>query len=205
MATVQNVVNDWASDDEAKRLLAKTHGTLLLRWLNEGQLRYAEKSEMLRSTWNPTITSSGNIALPTDFIREFPDQVQATVSTTGTPLYKVDYSLARQASWSVLTAYSIYDGTFYIWAAGAATPSITYVSKPAALTALATDSFELGTEFHRAIIDYLEAKWLYRNKQVSYGDYKAMLADFDNQAREDGLKFIIRNDSLLVTRTSRYP
>ena len=203
MASVQNVVNEWASDDEAKRLLVETHSGLILRWLNEGQLRYADKSEMLRSTWNPTITSTGSIALPADFLREFPDKVQATAgNTSDTPLQKVDYSLARQVSWDTLTAYSIYDGTFYIWAAGAATPSITYVSKPAAFTVLATDAFELGTEFHRAIVDYLEAKWLYRNKTVSYGDYKAMLNEFDNQARTDGLMFVQRNDSLILTRSA---
>jgi hypothetical protein len=202
MATVQNVVNEWASDDEAKRLLTKTHSGLILRWLNEGQLRFADLSEMNRNTWTPTITSSGSIALPTDFLREFPDSVQAVVSTTGTPLFKVDYSFARQTSWNTLTAYSIYDGSFYIWAAGAATPSITYVAKPTALTTLSSDSFEIPTEFHRAFVDYLEAKWLYRNKTVSYGDYKAMLQDFDNQARSAGVYFMQRQDSLMKTRSA---
>lgn len=205
MATVQNVVNEWASDDEDKRLLVETHGGLILRWLNEGQLRYAEKSEILRSTWTPTITSSGNIALPADFIREFPDRVQAVSGTTGTPLFKVEYPLAIQDTWNTLTAYSIYNNTFYIWAAGAATPAVYYVKKPTALTTLSSDDFGIPTEFHRTMIDYLEAKWLYRNKTVSYGDYKSMLSEFDNQAKTDGLQFLQRNDALLMMRSFRFP
>lgn len=199
MATALNVVNEWASDSEEKQLLVKQQGGLVLRWLNEAQLRFVSNGNTLRDVWSPTITSTGSIALPSDFIREIPDLVKYDASTTnGRTLSRVDYAVAFNSTFSGTNYYSVHNGSFYVWSAGALTPSIVYYKKPAALTVLASDSLSVDTANHSNIVDYLEAKWLYRKKEIRYPEYMAMMGEFDNQAKVAGIEFLVATDSMVV-------
>jgi len=199
MATAQDIVNEWAAGDEEKQQLVIRSG-LPLRWLNQGQLRYFDKSEVLRGVWTPTITSSGNIALPSDFLREFPNRVKRDVSdSSDLPLGKIDYPDANLMDFSALTHYSIWNGTFYVWSAGACTPSVPYIKKPAVLASFASD-LSVPTEFQHNLIIYLDAHWVKIQKDIA-GHY-ALMKEFDNQARQDGVMNIIRNNQIPTIRGS---
>lgn len=196
MATVADILNEWAADSEEKQTLIKTRSGLCLRWINQAQLRFADKSEVLKGVWQPTITSSGNIALPSDFLREYPDLVTFEVGETTTPpLIKVDYPVALNLSFSSTTHYSIFNGTFYVWAAGALTPSIPYIKKPATLTAISSDSLTIPTEFHHDLIPYLDMMWDSFKGKITAIEKSMLLKDFDNTVRQDGIVFLVRNDN----------
>lgn len=202
MATSLDVINEWASDSEAKQTLVKTHSGLILRWLNQAQLRYADKSEMLKSRWTPTITSTGNIALPADFLREIPDRVQPNANATVfAPLRKVDYPDAILVTWTGLIAYSVYGGNFYVWAPQACTPAITYNKKPAALTDLTSD-LEIPTEFHHDLILGLDIYWERRAEKLDLAEQETMWTIFDNKAKDAGWKEKIRKGAFVRTRGS---
>lgn len=202
MATSLDVINEWASDSEAKQTLVKTHSGLILRWLNQAQLRYADKSEMLKSRWTPTITSTGNIALPSDFLREIPDRVQPNASASVfAPLRKVDYPDAILVTWTGLIAYSIYGGSFYVWSAQACTPAITYNKKPTVLTDLTTD-LDVPGEFHRTLIFGLDIFWERRDGKIGLEEQDGLWTVFDNKAQAEGWKEKIRKGGLVKIRGS---
>lgn len=204
MGTTLDIVNEWAADNEEKQLLVKTRSGLPLRWINQGQLRYADKSEMLRAVWNPTITSTGNIALVSGFLREFPDLVKYNVSsTTNLPLIKIDYWEAINVDFSTTTHYSIHNGSFYVWSAGALTPSITYIKRPTIMTNILTESLEIPLEFQHNLILYLDIMFDGSKGTINSIDKHVLLKTFDQQAGLDGLKFRQRNDSSPVMRSYR--
>lgn len=202
MATALDILNEWAADSEEKQTLLKVRSGLPLRWLNQGQLRFADKSECLRGEWQPTITSSGNIALPSDFIREYPDLIKFDVgSATNPPLIKIDYWEAINITFSTTSHYSIFNGSLYVWSAGALTPSIPYVKKPATLTTIASDSLTIPTEFQHELIPYLDMMWdAYKGKLAAI-DKSMLLKDFDNSARSCGITFLVRQNNSPRVRT----
>lgn len=202
MATAQDIINEWAADDDEKQRLVKIRSGLPLRWLSQGQIRYSEKSLLLRSVWNPTVPSTGLIALPPDFLYEFPDRVKRNVNaTTDIFLKKIDYYLAYARYFSGLLFYSIYGGNFYVWAPQAATPSVPYVRKAAVLTTAAVD-LEIPTEYQANLIPYLEMKYLRLAKEISIADFLAMQKNFDMQAADDGIAFRRHMDSQPTMRGS---
>lgn len=204
MGTTLDIINEWASDSEEKQVAVKTRSGLVLRWINQAQLRFAERSECLRGEWQPTITSTGNIALPSDFIREFPDLVKYNLSATvNPPLVKIDYWQAVNVTFSSTTHYSIFNGSLYVWAAGALTPSIPYIKKPTVITALTTADLSIPTEFHRDLIPYLDIMWEKSKGSLSLGDRLALMKEFDNQAGLAGLKFKTRQDGMFKMRSNR--
>lgn len=182
MGTVANVLQDWASSSPEKTSLYANQKDLLIRWANEAQLRYADKSECLRDIWQPTITSTGNIALPDNFKREIKDRVKWDANTY---LVQIDYPRANLVtSWSNTTHYSIWGGTFYVWGAAAGTPVIPYIKKPAALTvaAIASENFEIPTEYHYNLFLFLDAMFA-RSKNDIAGSMQLMKM-FDDKADE---------------------
>lgn len=205
MGTTLDIVNEWASDSEEKQTILKTRSGWALRLLNQAQLRYADKSELIRGSWTPTITSTGSIAIPTDFIREYPDSVKySSTSTVNPPLIKIDYWKAVNINFTgATTHYSIFNGTFYVWAAGALTPSVTYVKKPAILTTFTSTDLEIPTEFQCNLIPYLDIFWEKSKGKLSLGDQLILLKEFDNQAGLDGLKLRTRQDDIPRTRSVR--
>lgn len=203
MATAQDVINEWAADAEQKQNLVKTRSGLLLRWLNQGQLRFANQSEILRAEWKPSVGSTGIITLPTDFLYEFPDRVKReTTATSDYYLRKVDFPIANARSWSGLTAYSIWNGSLYIWAPSSCNPNLPYVRKPTVLTTMASD-LEIPTEFHETLLEYMDIRW--DRDQVGktkYPEFKAELEAWDQQARADGNRWKVRDDKSPVMRSN---
>lgn len=182
MATAEQIISDWMTADEEKENFYSTHKGLVLRWLNEAQLRYADKSEMLRGIWTPTLTN-GSVALPSDFIREFEDRVKKS-ATEYVALMKIDYQDGNLINWgSAELCYSIYNGYLYCWG-GVGSPVIPYIKKPSTLSISST--IELPTQYHSNLIIYLDAMYLKQTKD--YQGYTVLLGQFDNNAEEEGSK-----------------
>jgi hypothetical protein len=195
MASASTVIDDFLDSPDKEAFYANS-AKLVIRWLNESQLRHVNKSEVLRDMWTPDITSSGNIILPGDFLRECPDLVQANVGTTGRlPLFKIDYSQAILYPFSGLTHYSIHNGYFYVWAAQACTPRIVYFKKPEVITAenLEEAELEIPTECHNTLLHFMDAQFI--KSKGDYQNYLVMLNEFERRAINDGIKFRNRNDN----------
>jgi len=190
MATVANVLQDWASSSPDKLSLYASRSGVLLRWINEAQLRFADKSECLREVWEPTITSTGNIALPSDFKREIKDRVKWDSNTY---LTQIDFPTANLVdTWSGTTNYSIWEGMFYVWGAAAGTPEIPYIKKPAAIAiaSILTADLEIPTQYHYDLFTYLDGMYARRKDDIS-GSIQLMQM-FDNKAN-DVYNEIVRN------------
>ena len=202
MGTLLNVIQEWYTDDNGKDGLYKQIPELVIRWINEGQLRYADKSEVLQGIWSPTITSTGSIALPTDFLREVQNRVKYDSNTV---LRNIPYADAINISaFGGTYYYSIWDGTFYVWAAAACTPTIPYIVKPATLTSatVATADLEMPTEDQTLLILYLDAR--YARKQGNTVQYMQLMDIFDQKSRDAGQKFRERRDPVPIMRSSRW-
>ena len=197
MASALDVVSEWASYGKEQADVYGASPLLVERWVNQAQLRFATKSECLRATWNPTIPSTGTIALPADFLREFRDKVQWSTTQY---LVKLDYPLAKILNISSTLNYSIWGGNFYVFAAAAGTPFIWYVKKPAVIThaGFGAAELEIGTEYHGLLIDYLEAR--FRRHKGDEGGFAAFLKQFDMQAVDAGIEFSRRQDALPIMR-----
>lgn len=188
MATRQDIINEWIWDSTEKQERVKTHPDFILRWTNQGELRFADKSEILRSIWTPTTASDGSVALPSDFLREFPDRVKYQIDRA--PLEKLDYQEAILATFSTLVAYSIYNSTFYVFGPQAVTLTIPYVQKPTPITSIGTTDSPIPTEYHKTMITYYDACWL--KEKGDLGGYRVMLEQFDEECNENGLSFYLR-------------
>lgn len=181
MATVATLLEEWAAGSPEREVLVATEKGVTATWLNRGQERFAANSEMLQDLWQPTITSTGNIALPANFVREIKDMVHWDAQTR---LREISYAMAQNIIFSITRWYSIWNGTFYVWMAAAGSPSIAYIKKPTAITTstLATADLELPSEYHRDLFYYLDSQWLRRN-----GDLKGSavaIAQFDQAVAE---------------------
>lgn len=195
MATVQDVINEWAADQEEKQQLIKGRTNLPLRWVNQAQLRFCSKAEILRSVWSPSIPGSGSIVLPVDFLREFPDRVKR--DATRVPLKKMNYQDALLINFSTLGWYAIFAGTFYVFAPQACSPTVPYIRKPLVVTDF-TGDLEIPTEFHHTIIMYMDAMWT-REKGDLNGS-RMLIQEFDQIAFAEQVKYRQRNDGLIATR-----
>lgn len=199
MGTIANTLQEWASTDDAKVALYASQPTKLLRWVNEAQLRFAKRSEVLRTVWSPTITSTGNIALPDDFIREIKGKVKLEPYIY---LMEMSYPDAVLLRLSGQYYYSIWNGSFYVWSAGACTPAVPYIKIPAtvAFADIATADFEIPVIYQRTIFTFLDAMWLRENKDVA-GSIQLMKL-FDAEADEAKVEFIRYNEPPPVTQSS---
>jgi len=191
MATAQDVLNDWAGEDGERYIIFHKNKGLVLRWLNEAQLRFCDLSEIFRGVWSPIISSDGVVSLPDDFLREVPHTIKWAVDT---PLTKIDYAVANLTTFSGTYFYSIWGGKFYVWTPAEGTPSIPYFKKPSTITnaTLANDDLEIPTEYHSDVLAFLEAK--YQQRLGDYGQYLALMSRFDGEARRAGVKYASRND-----------
>lgn len=203
MASLAQIAEDWAEGQTEKSELYTQYKGVVLRWINEAQLRYCDKSEILTGLWQPTITSSGNIALPADFLREIKDWVYWSSTIR---LVEIDYptAIVNQNNFSGAQFYSIWNDTFYVWAATAGTPQIPYIKKPAvvAIADIATASLEIPLEFQHNLLTYLDAVFLRR--KGDYKGYGVLLANFDMDAAKDGLKFKQRRERPPIIRSTRF-
>ena len=154
MGSVNNIIGEWVGGNKENDSFYLSNRSLLLRWLNEGQLRFADKSEVLRGVWSPTISSSGSIALPTDFLREILNRVQRE-NNGHIYLQKLSYPDALLSLFTGVCAYSIWGDTFYVWAKGAASPIIPYIKKPTVITEdnISSADLEIPTEYHHLLYE----------------------------------------------------
>lgn len=200
MGTVASTIEQWAANDPKKEALYTTKRGLIVSYINDAQLTFVDKSECLRGVWQPTITSSGSIALPSDFLREIVNRVKwsSTVYLT-----KMDYPTANLVtSFGSTLYYSIWNGTFYVWAAASGTPDVPYIKKPTAITAttLSSADLDIPTEFHHRLQTALDSYYL-----RTVGDYKDSEyfdKKFEQEATQAGMDFRDRNDPVPIMRGS---
>lgn len=204
MGTFANVLQDWSSVSEDKATAYISTPGLLVRWLNEGQLRFVNESEVLRGSWSATVTS-GTATLPSDFLREIADRVSWAANQ---PLTKIDYPTAyilnASSAFTSTDYYSIWGETFYVWGSDSGTPTIPYIKKPAVITTsnYTTSDLDLPTEFHHALLTFLDAMWLREKGDVS--GYQALLKEFMMSAINAGQKYRERRDPVAKMRSNRY-
>lgn len=190
MGTVANIIQSWASSNPAKASVYASEQGIIANWINEAQLLFADKSECLRDVWQPTITSTGNIALPSNFKREIKDKVKWDSNTY---LTQIDYPTANLvSSWGDTTHYSIWNNTFYVWGEAAGTPSIHYIKKPTAITASTISSADLDipTQYQHILKIYLNAQYLERKDDIAGAS--ALMRQFI-QLADDAYMDVIRN------------
>lgn len=198
MGTVANILQNWASTSPAKASLYASEKGVLVSWLNEAQLQFTDISECLRDVWQPTITSSGNVALPSDFKREIKDRVKWD---TNTYLQQIDYPTANLiTTWSGTYKYSIWGDTFYVWAAAAGTPSIPYIKKPTEITVanIATADLEIPTEYHYILKIYLNAMMAERANDIAGS--LGLMKQFQKYAEEAYAEVVRDNDPVPMMR-----
>lgn len=194
MASALNLLADWAGDGGERHNLLNSEKGLLMRWLNQAQLRFADKSEVLQSVWEPTITSGGSIALPSNFLREIKDRVKWTADVH---LVKIDYPTAINNTFSTTNYYAIFGGTFYVFAAAAGTPTIPFIKSPAAITNLSSAELEIPSEYHHNLILFLDA--MFARKAGDVKSYMILMKEFDRNAEDAGMAFKIKRDGAPVT------
>jgi hypothetical protein len=131
MASASTILGDWASLDPERETLYAHTPALLLRWLNEAQLRFCNKSEILQGVWQPTVPDTGIVALPEDFLREYVDRIQWT---TNQYLRKGDLPTLKLLNLSSTMYYAIYGENFYVMSPAAGSPTIHYIKKPVLIT-----------------------------------------------------------------------
>jgi hypothetical protein len=206
MATAATILGDWASLDPEKETLYAHTPSLMLRWLNEAQLRFCNKSEILQGVWQPTVPSTGVIALPTDFLREYIDKIQWT---TNQYLRKGDYPTLKLLNLSSTMYYAIYDEDFYVLSAAAGSPTIFYIRKPLLLNTTigspqlwTTAELEIPTEYHSVLLGYLDAIWMRHKLDIK--SYRASLDLFDRDAIDCGIQLKRRRDGFPTMRGSYF-
>jgi len=200
MGTVANIIESWASSNPAKASIYASEQGVVANWINEAQLLFSDKSECLRSVWEPTVTSTGNIALPSNFKREIKDRVKWT---TNRYLKQIDYPTANLvSSWSDTTHYSIWGDTFYVWGAAAGSPEIPYITKPTAITASTISSADLDipTEYQYILKIYLNAQYLERKDDIAGAS--ALMKLFIQEAEKAYMDVVRDNDPVPTMRGS---
>jgi hypothetical protein len=198
MASALSVTMDWISISPEKQNFYRDNKELVLRWINEAQLRFVNKSEILCGVWSPTIDSSGYIDLPSDFLKAFKDRVKLGEY----PLMEMNYHDAIFQDFVGVEAYSVYNGKFYVWGAGACSPTIPYLKKPIVITNLLTEDLEIPTEYHNNLIDYLDALW--SRKKEDYQGHLGLRTNFDNLALQAGVETRGRTNAVPIMRSSRF-
>jgi hypothetical protein len=193
MASVLNILGDWQSGNSDRERLFGMNEGLALRWLNEGQLRFADKSEVLRGVWSPTISSDGEATLPDDFLRLVRNRVQWDSNTL---LSEIPHADAGVQSFSTTEFYSIWGGKLYIWAAAEGTPTIPYIKKPdeIAVGSITSAELDIPTEYHHELITFLDAMYERYNNRVD--SYRVLLNVFDQAAVQAGTKYASRQDPI---------
>ena len=169
------------------------------RWLNQAQLRFADKAECLRDVWSPSIPSTGVIDLPTNFIREYKDRVKLTSYRY---LIQMAYQDA-QIQTPLLSGtyyYSIYNKQFYVWSPMACTPIIPYIRKPIDINLQdgSSNDLEIPNQYYIILFDYLDAMMARRKDDIT--GYNVLLSEFDKKAENARFDFMQKNDPVAQAR-----
>lgn len=195
MASVKDIISDWSTDEGERLVLADQVPGLVIRWLNQAQLRFSEISQVLTGVWEPTIDSTGEETLPDDWLREVPDRV---LWQTSIGLTKGDYATLKIANLSNPQAYAIWQGKFYVFGPTAGTPTIPYYKKPSEVktTQYSTASLEIPSEYHHHLILFMDAMFARRSKD--YKGYLILRKEFDQSARDAGIDFSNRRELMIM-------
>lgn len=202
MGSVADTIGMWLTSDEKENFHSKRRN-VLLKWVNEAQLQFAVSSELLRDVWSPSVPSTGYIALPSNFIREFEDRVKRS-SSEQVFLGKMKYEDASILNITTLSLYSIFNGKLYVWGAQACSPIIPYIKKPTAITfaTLQTADLEIPNEYYQNIINFLNAKWL--DKMGDFVGSQALMKQFHQDARIVGQREQMKKFGQPVIRSARF-
>lgn len=198
MGTVATVIESWASSSPAKASVYASEPAVIVNWINEAQLLFCDKSECLRDVWSPTVTSTGTVALPSDFKREIKDRVKWDDNTY---LRQIDYPTANLiSSWGSTTNYSIWGGNFYVWGAAAGSPEIPYITKPTAITVstLSSADLEIPTEHQYILKIYLNAMMAERANDIA--GHVALMKQFIQSAENAYMDVVNDNDPVPTMR-----
>lgn len=198
MGTIANIVEEWASSHPSKAAVYASEPAVIVSWINSAQLLFCDKSECLRDVWQPTITSTGNVALPSNFLREIKDRVKWDSTRY---LRQIDYPTANLVdSWSDTTNYSIWGSTFYVWGAAAGSPEIPYIKKPTAITTstLSTADFEIPTEYQFMLRLYFNAMMAERKDDIA-GSI-ALMGEFNNYCKQAYMDTVRKVDPVPMMR-----
>lgn len=198
MASALNVIMDFLSISPEKQNFYRDNKELVLRWINEAQLRFVNKSEILCGVWNPTIDNTGSIDLPDNFLKAFKDRVMLG----DYPLKELNYQDAIFQDYTGVEAYSVYNGHFYVWNAGSCSPTIPYLKKPTVITDLLTEELEIPTEYHNNLLDYLDALWA--RKKEDFQSHLGLRTSFDNLALQAGVETRNRTNAVPIMQSSRF-
>lgn len=196
MGRALDVLKNWAADnDEAAQVFSRTP-SLLIRWLNEAQLRFCDKSEVLSGVWEPDLDSDGIAMLPEDFLREYTNRVKWT---NFVPLVKGDYPSLVLSNLSTTRAYAIFDGRFWVFAPSSGTPKIPYIKKPDTLFEKSISGMDLSipSEMGDTLTLCLDAYWA--RKKGDTVKYLQLLEIFDRKATESGVKDFLRKNPTPTT------
>lgn len=195
MGTTANFIANWTSSHPERVQLHKNQPELLLRWINEAQLRFADKSQILKSVWTPTIDSTGVVELPDDFLREIPDMVKWDENTR---LIKGDYSELALGTFSSTLYYAIWGNNFYVFTEASGTPEIPYIIKPdtLTLTAINTSDLDIPSQYHLDLLLFMDAMWL----RMTGGNSYALMEEFERKAERCGVKEGLRRNAFPMMR-----
>ena len=201
MSTTLDVLSDWAGVSGPRYNLFSTNEDLILRWLNEAQLRFADRSEVLRGIWEPVLDSSGEATIPEDMLRIVKDKVKWDSDEW---LKEADYPTVSVLTLSTTEYYSVWNGTFYVFAAAEGEPIIPYIKKPDTLlkTNYRLSDLEVPTEYHHDLIAFLDAQFARHSGATDA--YYSLMADFHNKATLAGIKYAERNDPVPHTISRRF-
>ena len=198
MASAVSIIMDWISIDTSKQSFYRDNKEFVLRWLNEAQLRFVNKSEILTDVWSPTINSTGSIDLPDNFLKAFKDRVMYA----DYPLKELNYHDAIFQDYVGIQAYSVYNGKLYVWGAGSCVLTVPYLKKPAIITNLLTEELEIPTEYHNNLIEYLDSLWA--RKKEDYQGHLGLRTSFDNLALQAGAETRNRINPVPIMRSNRW-
>jgi len=199
MASVQDILSDWASGSKDREALLGSSKPMLTRWLSQAQLRYADKSGVLRGTFTGTLDSDYKIALPDTFLRELPNRVTLGELVLSKGDYATLNSINEIGNNLSATCYAIHDGFLYVFG-GDGEVLVHYVKKPYDITKsdFSGSDLEIPTEWHSDLLLYLEAAWARQSGNVAL--WMQLMDEFDKKANAAGVKFAYRVDGLPVTR-----
>lgn len=193
MGTAASLLANWTSSNSERVLLNKNEPELVLRWLNEAQLRFVDRSEVLKSVWTPIVDSDGTAVLPDDFLHEVINRVKWD---TNTFLTKGDYPDLILDNFSVASYYAIWGDKFYVFAPASGEPEIPYIRKPDTilLSTINNADLEIPTEFQTDLLLFLDAMW-----ERYVGNSRAgflMLKEFEAYATQCGMRDAMRKNAV---------
>ena len=154
---------------------------LILHWFNRAQEDLSVEGEELQKELSlVSVDGTLSYSLPSDFLREL--VVKRGSDLTPVDRIKYEDGLVTSFAAGAVRAYSIFNGSFYLWPTGdGSTYTIPYIKKPASITVsnYKTANPDVSTQYDQAIVPYLLSRyWRVKgNKKLSnefLAEYRVM-------------------------------